>query len=179
MGSATGEAAGDAMIVTIWRHGMAEAGTIDRHRNLTPAGRDDVGFGCHQFHDACESRGIPAPTAILYSPWVRTAQTAEIIAGAFSHAVASAESALKPGSTVFAVDSALALCAQSTGPVKHIILVSHQPLVSELADHYVGAQGIVPPLTPGGYAAMALDTPAAACGRLLFWAMPPEFEACL
>jgi phosphohistidine phosphatase len=167
------------MIVTIWRHGMAEAGAIDRHRNLTPTGRDDVGFGCHQFHDACVSWGITAPTAIFYSPWVRTDQTAQIIAGAFSHAEASAAPALKPGSTVAAVDSFLGDCAASGGAEQHILLVSHQPLVSQLADHYVGEKGKVPPLTPGGYVALAMDAPAAACGRLLFWAMPPEFEACV
>jgi phosphohistidine phosphatase len=167
------------MIVTIWRHGMAETGAIDRQRNLTPAGRDDVGFGCHQFHDACVSRGIAAPSTILYSPWVRTAQTAEIIAGAFSHAHVSAESALKPGSNVAAVDAVLGDCAKSGGPELHILLVSHQPLVSQLADHYVGEEAMVPPLTPGGYVALALETPATGCGRLLFWAMPPEFEACL
>lgn len=166
------------MIVTIWRHGMAEAGAVDRQRNLTPAGRDDVGFGCRQFHDAFVSRGISAPTSILYSPWVRTAQTAEIIAGAFSYAEATAESALKPGSNVAAVDSVLSDSATSGGSQKHILLVSHQPLVSQLADHYVGEEGIVPPLTPGGYVSIALDTPATGCGRLLFWAMPPEFEAC-
>lgn len=165
------------MIVTIWRHGMAEAGAIDRQRNLTPAGRDDVGFGCHQFHEACVSRGLPSPTAILFSPWVRTAQTAEIIAGAFTHASAAAEPALQPESDVAAVDSALAKRVASTDAKQHVLLVSHQPLVSQLADHYLGESGTVPSLTPGAMVTLTLDTPAAACGRLMFWAMPPEYEA--
>ncbi len=165
------------MIVTIWRHGMAEAGTIDWQRNLTTAGRDDVGFGCHQFHEACVSRGLPHPTAILYSALVRTAQTAEIIAGAFTHAEVSAEPALQPDSNVAAVDSVLGKRAKSGGAEQHIVVVSHQPLVSQLADYYLGEVGSVPSLTPGGVATLALVTPAAACGRLLFWAMPPEYEA--
>lgn len=165
------------MIVTIWRHGMAEAGKIDWQRNLTTAGRDDVGFGCRQFHEACVSRGLPHPTAILYSPLVRTAQTAEIIAGAFTHAEVSAEPALQPDSDVATVDFVLGKCAKPGDAEQHILLVSHQPLVSQLADHYLGEAGTVPSLTPGAVATLALDTPAAACGRLLFWAMPPEYEA--
>lgn len=165
------------MIVTIWRHGMAEPGVIDRQRNLTNGGRDDVGFGCHQFHEACVSRGLRRPTTILYSPWVRTAQTAEILAAAFTHSEVSAEQALQPGSDVAAVDAALSYRAGTGDAEQHILLVSHQPLVSQLADHYLGEAGIVPSLTPGGAVTLALDTPSAACGRLLFWAMPPEYEA--
>jgi phosphohistidine phosphatase len=166
------------MIVTIWRHGMAEAGAVDRRRNLTPEGRDDVGFGCRQFHEACASMGLLHPTVILYSPYVRTAQTAEIIAGAFTHAEVSAENALEPGSHVDAVDALLDQCEKSHGPEQHVLLVSHQPLVSQLADHFLGDAGSVPPLTPGGTVTLSLDAPAAACGQLLFWALPPEFEAC-
>lgn len=166
------------MIVTIWRHGMAEAGAVDRRRNLTPAGRDDVGFGCRQFHETCASRGLVHPTVILYSPYVRTAQTAEIIAGAFTHAMVAEEKALQPGSDVLAVDVALNNCEKSAGAEQHVVLVSHQPLVSQLADHYLGEEGLVPALSPGGVVTLALDTPAAACGQLLFWALPPEFEAC-
>lgn len=165
------------MILTIWRHGEAEAGAVDRQRNLTTAGRDDVGFGCRQFHEACLSWGLPHPTVILFSPWVRTAQTSEIIAGAFTHAVVCAEQALQPGSNLAAVDAAVCDREKSGDADQHLLLVSHQPLVSQLVDHYLGADAGVPSLSPGGLAALSLDTPAAGCGRLLFWAMPPEYEA--
>jgi len=165
------------MIVSIWRHGVAEAGAIDRQRALTIAGRDDVGFGCRQFHHACESRGLVHATAILYSPWLRTTQTAEIIAGAFTHAEITAEEALAPGSDVAAVAAVLSQRATAGGEEQHVVLVSHQPLVSQLADYFLGDAGRVPALTPGGLVTLALDTPAAACACLLFWALPPEFEA--
>lgn len=164
------------MILTIWRHGQAEEGAIDRQRNLTIAGRDDVGFGCRQFHEACVSWKLPHPTAIIYSPFVRTAQTAEIIAGAFTHAAVTAEQALQPGSSVAAVDAVVSHRDTPGSTQQHVLLVSHQPLVSQLVDHYLGDQGTVPPLSPGGLATLALDTPAMGCGRLLFWAMPPEYE---
>ena len=128
------------MILTIWRHGEAEDGINDRLRQLTGGGRDDVSFGCSQFHAACSVRGIPQPQRILHSPWTRTVQTAEIIAAAFSPCTVAAEQALHPGSEVAAVDAAIG--AHTTQ--EHIVLVSHQPLVSAVVDHYLGGLGRVP-----------------------------------
>lgn len=163
------------MILTIWRHGEAERGARDRLRELTDAGRDDIGFGCRQFHRACSSRDIPQPDAILYSPWVRTTQTAEIISGTFIHARARIETALRPGSDIAAVDAALS-GFEEAAPA-HILLVSHQPLVSRLADHYLEEAAQAPPLAPGGLVTLSMDTVGPGCGRLRFWAMPPEYEA--
>jgi phosphohistidine phosphatase len=160
------------MILTIWRHGEAERGVNDRLRQLTGGGRDDVSFGCGQFHAACSARGIPHPQRILHSPWVRTVQTAEIVAAAFSPCTAAAEQALYPGSDVAAVDAAI--CADGTQ--EHTVLVSHQPLVSALVDYYLGEVGSVPFLTPGGLVTMSLDRVAPGCGKRVFWAFPPTYE---
>ena len=163
------------MILTIWRHGEAGRAASDRERELTPEGADDIGFGCQQFHNVCEARSIAHPTAILHRPWLRTTQSAEILAGAFSHAAIAPAAALQPGSSTREVDGALA--DLNAKPGEHVLLVSHQPLVSELIDHYLGARGSVPALTPGGMATLDLIEPAAGCASLLFWALPPEFEA--
>ena len=160
------------MIVTIWRHGEAEDGINDRLRQLTGGGRDDVSFGCSQFHAACSVRGIPQPQRILHSPWVRTVQTAEIIAAAFSPCTVAAEQALHPGSEVAAVDAAI--CAHGTQ--EHIVVVSHQPLVSAAVDHYLGGVGSVPFLTAGGLVTMSLDMVAPGCGNRVFWAFPPTYK---
>ena len=160
------------MLLTIWRHGEAEDGVNDRLRQLTGRGRDDVSFGCSQFHAACSGKGIPHPTRILHSPWVRTVQTAEIIAAAFSPCTVAAEQALHPGSEVAAVDAAI--CADGTQ--EHMVLVSHQPLVSAVVDHYLGEVGSVPFLTAGGLLTMSLDTVAPGCGTRLFWAFPPTYN---
>jgi phosphohistidine phosphatase len=164
------------MILTIWRHGTAEQGVNDRLRELAGSGRDDVGFGSHQFHAACLARHIQHPQKILYSPLVRTAQTAELIAAAFTHASMAAENALQPGSSLAAVDAAVD-DAISTDPDQHLLLVSHQPLVSRLIEHYLGAGSEVPFLTPGGLVTLSLLTTAPGHARLLFWALPPEYEA--
>lgn len=162
------------MILTIWRHGEAEKGAIDRQRQLTESGCDDIGFGCRQFHEACSARGLPHPDLILYSPWVRTTQTAEIIAGAFTHATSRAETALQPGGDAATVDSAL---GDLTGPgAQHPLLVSHQPLVSYLVEFYLDGNGHAPPLSPGGLLTLSFEVVAQQCGALKFWAFPPEYE---
>jgi len=166
------------MILTIWRHGKAEKGPVDRLRELTDTGCDDIGFGCRQFHEACNDRGIAHPDSILFSGWLRTAQTAEIIAAAFTHARSHVEPALQPGSDVPAVDAAISAILQSGAAPAHMLLVSHQPLVSRLADHCLGEPDRVPPLAPGGLVTLSVEVMGRGCGTLQFWAMPPEYEAC-
>lgn len=164
------------MYVTIWRHGEAGMAPSDRQRELTTRGRDDVGFGCHQFHLHCEARGISHPQRILFSPWQRTAETAQIIANAFSHARQEACDALIPGCTPAEVDPVLQSLLDGAS-VEHVLLVSHQPLVSRLADHYLGTMGQVPPLVPGGEVTIELAVAAAGCANLCFSAQPPDYEA--
>jgi phosphohistidine phosphatase SixA len=165
------------MIVTIWRHGEAGRAPTDRQRELTGKGLDDIGFGCHQFSLALQARGMAAPDLILYSPWVRTEQTAEVVSSAFTHARTRELGALQPGGTVAMVESAVAAQQASVPCPAHLVLVSHQPLVSELLAHFLGAPGEVPSLSPGALATVELSTPAWACAVLHFWAVPPEYQA--
>jgi len=164
------------VILTIWRHGEAGSAPTDRQRQLTDRGMDDIGFGCQQLYDALQVRNIPAPGLILYSPWVRTAETAKIIGSAFSHATSSELDSLRPDSTVLAIETSLAECAGDPSSPAHVVLVSHQPLVSRLAGHLLGAGHGVPSLSPGALVTLSLDVVAADCAQLLFWAVPPEYE---
>ena len=165
------------MIITVWRHGEAGRAVSDRRRELTGQGTDDIGFGCSRFHDSCHERGIPHPELICHSPWVRTTQTADIINSAFSHARMQVMEALRPGSDCLAVDAALASLQADRSPPRHLVLVSHQPLVSRLVEHYLGEVGTVPSQTPGGLATLEMDSPGRGCARLLVWAMPPQYRA--
>lgn len=166
------------MIVTIWRHGTAEEGVNDRLRRLTSMGRDDVGIGCRQFQHACKLRNIAPLDSILHSPWVRTTQTADIIATAFSSARVSPETALRPGSALSEVDTLL-VALDAGSAVRHAVLVSHQPLVSQLVDHWLGDVSRVPSLPPGGLVTLSFDVAAPSCATLLFWSFPPAYEACM
>jgi phosphohistidine phosphatase len=165
------------VILTIWRHGTAADGANDRLRELTDAGRDDVGFGSQRFHEACIAYKIPHPQAILHSPLLRTTQTAEIIAAAFTHARVRAVQALQPGNKPFTVDEELSRFVDYRLPQQHIVVVCHQPLVSHLVEYYLEGSGSVPFLIPGGLVSLSLDALGSACGSLLFWALPPAFEA--
>jgi phosphohistidine phosphatase len=160
------------MLLTIWRHGEAGRAASDRLRELTDRGFDDIGFGSHQFHAALEARGLPPPDHILFSPWVRTAETAQVLASAFTHAPARELAALRPGSAARTVEAAL----QPLDGAAHIVLVSHQPLVSQLVDRFLGADNAVPVLSPGGFATLEMDVLAPACAALVFWAVAPEYE---
>jgi phosphohistidine phosphatase len=165
------------MYLTIWRHGEAGVASNDRLRELTVTGVDDIGFGCQRFHEHCEARGVPHPSQILYSEWQRTTQTAILIARAYNHARLQPCDALIPGRRPADVDAMLAALADATvADTEHVLLVSHQPLVSALVDHYQGERARAPGLVPGGLATLALETPAQGCGRLLFVAQPPDFE---
>ncbi|MEH6593818.1 MAG: hypothetical protein V7746_26360 [Halioglobus sp.] len=164
------------MIVTILRHGEAGVAAVDAERELTPTGIDDISFGSHRFRDVCQLRGLPAPELILRSAWLRTTETADILARSFPQAEVRADAALLPSGHTADVTQMLSQLEQSINP-SHIVLVSHQPLVSELADFYIGFPHSAPPLPPGGLVTVAMDVPAQRCAKLLFWAVPPEYEA--
>ena len=166
------------MILTIWRHGEAGNAVTDRMRELTSVGQDDVGFGCHQFYKQCTARDVTHPGLILFSEWVRTAQTTEIIANAFTDAAAESCRALIPGGQPRDVDTELDRRMTAGELPEHLLLVSHQPLVSALVDYYLGTVGLVAPLVPGGFAVLEMDVVAPGCASLLFSAQPPQFESC-
>lgn len=167
------------MIVTIWRHGEAGRAATDRQRELTGPGRDDINFGARQFQKTLALRAIEPPSRILYSPWTRTSQTAEIIASAFSEASRLEQAALRPDTTVAAVEHCVDNLHRGTDAPGHVILVSHQPLVSQLVEYYLGVSANVPPLSPGALVTLTLDVSARDCGELIFWAAPPGYEASL
>ncbi len=160
------------MIITIVRHGEAGSAARDEDRELTDNGTDDISFGSHQLHDLCLDKSLPMPDRILHSAWRRTTQTAEILAAAFTASV-DAFDALLPGYGIADVDNALTPLPSG---ISHCVLVGHQPMVSELVDHYLGDKGRVPALSPGGLVSIQLEFAAQGSAKLLFWAMPPEYR---
>ncbi len=164
------------MFVTIWRHGEAGQASRDYERTLTDRGCDDVGYGAQHFHRHCESRDVPHPDSIRYSPWTRTRQTADIVSAAFTHATSVEDARIQPGA---GLDEAFALIEDEhgNGTCEHLLLVSHQPLVSMMIDSLLGDSGRVPPLSPGGLAVLELEVAAPGSASLCFWSLPPEYEA--
>lgn len=167
------------MLVTIWRHGQAGSAASDRERQLTALGRTELAHGSRQYLDHCAGKGLPVPASVLHSAWLRTTQSAGLICEALGGAPMLANDALLPGRRVTDVEAMLADLQDGPQIPEHLLLVSHQPLVSRLADHLLGDFGRVPPLPPGGLVVLSLDVPAGGCAQLLFWAMPPAYEACV
>jgi phosphohistidine phosphatase len=111
------------MKVWLLRHGQAEAhASSDAQRRLTAHGRQEV------LHSAARLIAQPLQ-AILSSPYVRARQTAELVNQALAGAPAvEIVPWLTPDSSVREVLKHLAARPESS-----ILLVSHQPLVGELA----------------------------------------------
>jgi len=164
------------MLVTIWRHGEAGAAATGRERQLTLRGREDVTRGAQRFLLHCEAGDLALPAAVHYSPWLRTAQTAEILAAAACDGQSTALPALQPGSDVGRIDTELGALGAELDSKGHLLLVSHQPLVSYLADYYLAARGLVPALPPGGQVTLVMDYPAPGAASLKFWSFPPMYE---
>ncbi len=166
------------MIVTIWRHGEAGQAADDRQRQLTTSGERDVKAGAQALAAICSRRSMPEPDALWYSRWHRTAQTAELVGAAWEGLAGRSEDALIPGAMPEAVERALEPLWLASAPPQHLVLVSHQPLVSQLADFFTGERGVIPSIPPGGMVVLSMDSPAAVGAGLLFWAFPPVYEAC-
>ena len=113
------------MLVTVWRHGEAGTAPRDRDRTLTAKGADALNKAVLRFQDTLEEKSLPSVSGVLTSPWLRTRQTAEILGVALK--VSPREQGwLAPSAAV--ADAAPIF----ESPVEHLLLVSHQPLVSEL-----------------------------------------------
>lgn len=165
------------MIVTIWRHGEAGLAVTDEVRELTAAGADDVSYGSHRINKHCELRDLATPDTILHSPLVRTLQTAEIIDAAFSHATLAESAELAPGGKLDQVDALVNQILQNPSNTGHLVLVSHQPLVTYLVNHWLGDRGRAPSLPPGGFVSLEMDVAGQGCASLKFWSLPPQYEA--
>lgn len=166
------------MWMTVLRHGEAGPAARDRLRELTPRGESDVSRGAGRLLAICERRGAPPPDALWYSRWERTRRTAELVAAAVPGLAPAPEEALIPGSGPRDVERVLEpLWPPGEGPA-HLVLVSHQPLVSRLVDYLLGQRGEAPSQPPGGLVTLQVEAPAAGAASLAWWAFPPAYEAC-
>ncbi|MEQ8516674.1 MAG: hypothetical protein RIC38_13785 [Chromatocurvus sp.] len=161
------------MLVTVWRHGEAGPGSPDRSRTLTGRGEADVDRGARGFVAQLQRRDLPPPGRVLFSRWRRTTQTAERILTALPGVASEPFEALIPGAVAASVDDAL---TGFLGRESHLLLVSHQPLVTELIDRWLGTQGEVPSLSPGAYAVLEMLVVAPGCAAALWYSAPPEYR---
>ena len=156
------------MLLLLFRHGEAEEpgpGRSDAKRRLTPEGEAENRLCL----EAVRRAGV-RPDAIVHSPLVRAAQTAQ-----------AARELLEPPDGIHE-DERLA-CGAELRDVEEIVrqypgdtlmLVGHNPDLSVIAGELVGGAGVA--LKTSGIAAIRLPVAAAGVGQLQ-WLIKPKLFA--
>ena len=149
------------MRIALLRHGIAGPGTgSDFDRELTSE-------GWHQLEDLVDrlDRVGWAPGSILHSPFVRTTQTASVLAARFPEVTVRpmAELALHD------LDDILMIAARHPDP----ILVGHEPTMGNLCARLLGAPTGGIRFERAGFALLEVDRlPATRPARLLAFLSP-------
>ena len=151
------------MLLTLWRHGEAVYSRLDSQRQLTERGvqhvRATVGF----YRSLCQQRGLGRPIVCTHSPYVRTKQTASLIASELSLSEVLSRELLAPGQTNYVSGDYL---SEESG---HQLVVGHQPYLSQLIDVWCDTAAHTS-LSPGGFAIIELNAPCRGGGELLYHA---------
>ena len=156
------------MRIYILRHGIAEEvrpGGSDAGRALTEEGKQKL----RQVLERARQAKV-APSLILTSPYKRAAETAEIAAGILGCKAKRVQtSALLPSS------SPLRVWKEVTGALAgDLMLVGHEPLLSNVAAFLLHCPGLVVDLKKGALVRIDLETPARVPHGVLKWMLTPK-----
>jgi phosphohistidine phosphatase len=154
------------MRLYVVRHGEARAQGA-RERSLTPRGETEVDAAARLL--AGES-----VDTVLYSPSLRTRQTATRLLDALGEVRSAEEASLLPPSSFQRVADAV---EHSGGD--RLVLVSHLPLVAELVGWFRSGDPSEYPLAgfpSGGIVALDMEFPACGLGSIAWHAFPPGYE---
>ena len=149
------------MILSVWRHGEAGHASSDQARCLTKTGETVLAGAGAGFAERVRESGWPPVSALKFSPWTRTEQTARILAQHVPHGLCASESLLAPGA------AAEHFSGYHTPEGLHELWVSHQPFVSRAIATWCQEEALMP-LAPGGYAVMRV-TAFVPGGAELLW----------
>ncbi len=154
------------MKLYIVRHGDASAAGSGGERPLTELGLEKAAA-------AGQLLAAEQPQRVLYSPKLRTRQTAEAIVTACGGIVSAEEQSLLPPSTADDVCAAV----EESG-AERIVLVSHMPLVAELVAWFTRGESrdyALPGFPPAGVVALDMNYTGAAEAELEWYAFPPAY----
>lgn len=152
------------MLLFIMRHGPSEADAPsgrDFDRSLSAAGRVQTAAVAREL-----SRRGERPTRIISSPLVRAVETAKLVQSAFGETRLDVRDELAPGADAHGLVLELL-----EGPDESVVLVSHAPDVSLLAERLLGGKGAT--FTPATIEALELAHGSAARRFVL---KPAELE---
>ena len=153
------------MLLFVLRHGKAEPySKSDETRALTEQGREDVAAVCKE-----RASELAQIKTIWASPFVRTRQTAKIVAETFDREV-EINDALTGDTPLKVLLEALGEVPEEKFP---LLLVSHQPLVGSLVNGLCGT-GNEHPLGTSSLACLKADVWATDCAELEWLQHKPE-----
>ena len=151
------------MLLTLWRHGEAAYSRPDSQRQLTERGVQHVRATVGLYRSLCQQRGQGMPTMCTHSPYVRTQQTASLIASELNLADVVSQALLAPGQIDYVSGAYL---SEESG---HQLVVGHQPYLSQLIDVWCDTPAHTS-LSPSGFAIIELTAPCRGGGELLYHA---------
>ena len=155
------------MLLTLWRHGEAAYSRPDSQRQLTERGVQHVRATVGLYRSLCLQRGLSMPTVCTHSPYIRTKQTASLIASELSFPDLISQELLAPGQTDYVSGDYL---SEESG---RQLVVGHQPYLSQLIDVWCDTSAHTS-LSPSGFAIIELIAPCRGGGALLHPAPPGD-----
>ena len=151
------------MLLTLWRHGEAAYSRPDSQRQLTDRGVQHVAATVSFYRSLCQQRGLSMPTVCTHSPYVRTQQTAHLIASELGLLDVASHDLLAPGQIDYV--SGHYVLEES----RHQLVVGHQPYLSQLIDVWCDSSTHTS-VSPSGFAIIELTAPCRGGGELLYHA---------
>lgn len=156
------------MQIVVMRHGEAENfASSDAARNLTPAGISHATLAGQML-----SRLDLEFDEVWISPYARAQQTADRVLQSVTFSQQYTKDNLTPDSSVTQLLSAI-----ESSMIERLLIVSHQPLVSELVGQMEGS-GFqqAPPMAPASMAFLTADEPLPGCYHLEWLRHAPNFD---
>jgi phosphohistidine phosphatase len=148
------------MQLYILRHGEAERiSTSDRQRQLTNRGKAEVKAVVER-----HAQALANVDAIFASPFDRAQQTAAVVAEVLAHVTVQTLSIITPNNT--SNDVLAFLCKQDSAGT--LLLVSHQPLVSELVSELCDLPTHSVSMPTAALASIVLEPVGLGMGQLQF-----------
>ena len=148
------------MLLTLWRHGEASYSRPDSQRKLTERGVQHLQATVGLYWSLCQQLGLHMPTLCTHSPYVRTQQTASLIASELGLKDVVSRDLLAPGQRDYVSGPYL------SEDSRHQLVVGHQPYLSQLIDVWCDTSAHTS-VSPSGFAIIELTAPCRGGGELL------------
>ena len=131
----------------MWRHGEAELSQPDELRALTDRGEAQCRVMARGYEQWRITNELAPVATVLFSPYRRTRETAEVLSTVFQSAAVREARELAPGARLERFSD------MQFAESDHVVMVSHQPFVSHAVAYWTD-DATLAPLAPGGYSVL-------------------------